>query len=84
MRLDRIALINGADKGVGKQVARELVANDLTVIAGSRDLARGQEAAADIGDRATALQLDVDQADSGRQQVALSGVDLAWPARRWS
>jgi NAD(P)-dependent dehydrogenase (short-subunit alcohol dehydrogenase family) len=59
MPLDRIALITGANKGVGKQVARELVASGLTVIVGSRDLARGQEAAAEIGEGATALQLDV-------------------------
>jgi NAD(P)-dependent dehydrogenase (short-subunit alcohol dehydrogenase family) len=59
MPLDRIALITGANKGVGKQVARELVANGLTVIVGSRDLNRGQEAAAEIGEGATALQLDV-------------------------
>lgn len=59
MPLDRIALITGANKGVGKQVARELAANGLTVIIGSRDLARGQEVAAEIGDGSTALQLDV-------------------------
>ncbi len=59
MPLDRIALITGANKGVGKQVAHELVANGLTVIVGSRDLARGQEAAAEIGEGATALQIDV-------------------------
>ena len=64
MPLDRIALITGANKGVGKQVARELVANGLTVIIGSRDLARGQEAAAEIGEGATALQLDVTDDES--------------------
>jgi len=59
MPLDRIALVTGANKGVGKQVARELVANGLTVMVGSRDLTRGQDAAAEIGEGATALQLDV-------------------------
>ncbi|GAA4686397.1 SDR family NAD(P)-dependent oxidoreductase [Frondihabitans cladoniiphilus] len=64
MPLDRIALVTGANKGVGKQVASELVANGLTVIVGSRDLTRGREAAADIGGGATALQLDVTDARS--------------------
>lgn len=59
MPLARIALITGGNKGVGKQVAHELAANGVTVIVGSRDLARGQEGAAEIGDGATALQLDV-------------------------
>lgn len=59
MPLEQIALITGADKGVGKQVAKELAANGITVIIGSRDLARGQEVADEIGDTLTALQLDV-------------------------
>jgi NAD(P)-dependent dehydrogenase (short-subunit alcohol dehydrogenase family) len=56
---DRIALITGANKGVGRQVAHELAANGVTVIIGSRDLARGQEVADEIGAATTALQLDV-------------------------
>ena len=59
MAIDRVALVTGANKGVGKQVARELVASGLTVYVGSRDLVRGQTAAAEIGDGAVAVQLDV-------------------------
>ncbi|MET4782283.1 SDR family NAD(P)-dependent oxidoreductase [Glaciihabitans sp. UYNi722] len=59
MSLDRIALVTGANKGVGKQVAKELLANGLQVIVGSRDLDRGEAAAAELGEGATALQLDV-------------------------
>jgi hypothetical protein len=36
-----------------------LAADGLAVFVGSRDLARGEKAAAEIGDGATALQLDV-------------------------
>ncbi len=55
----RIALITGANQGVGLQVAKELVANGVTVLVGSRDAARGEAAAKDIGRGAIALQLDV-------------------------
>lgn len=59
MAIDRVALVTGANKGVGKQVARELVASGLKVYVGSRDLVRGKTAAAEIGDGAVAVQLDV-------------------------
>jgi NAD(P)-dependent dehydrogenase (short-subunit alcohol dehydrogenase family) len=61
---NRIALVTGANQGMGKQVAKELVSDGLAVFVGSRDLARGEKAAAEIGDRATALQLDVTDAAS--------------------
>jgi NAD(P)-dependent dehydrogenase (short-subunit alcohol dehydrogenase family) len=55
----RVALITGANQGVGLQLAKELVANGLTVYVGSRDFARGEAAAVDIGEGAIAIQLDV-------------------------
>ncbi|MGJ9371837.1 SDR family NAD(P)-dependent oxidoreductase [Nesterenkonia sp. CF4.4] len=56
---DRIALITGANQGMGKQVARELAADGVSVYVGSRDLPRGERAAAEIGANATAIRLDV-------------------------
>jgi NAD(P)-dependent dehydrogenase (short-subunit alcohol dehydrogenase family) len=64
MPTNRIALITGANQGMGKQVAKELVADGLTVFVGSRDLTRGEQAAAEIGGGAVALQLDVTDAAS--------------------
>jgi NAD(P)-dependent dehydrogenase (short-subunit alcohol dehydrogenase family) len=62
-RTDRIALVTGANQGVGLQVAKELVANGLTALVGSRNLERGDVAAKEIGPGAIALQIDVtDQA----------------------
>jgi len=59
----RIALVTGANQGVGLQVAKELVANGVTVLVGSRDFGRGATAAKEIGPGAIAIQLDVtDQA----------------------
>jgi NAD(P)-dependent dehydrogenase (short-subunit alcohol dehydrogenase family) len=55
----RVALVTGANQGVGLQVARELVASGLTVLVGSRNFERGEAAAKDIGPGAIALQLDV-------------------------
>src|ERR1700733_8635909 len=55
----RIALVTGANQGVGRQVAKELVANGLTVLVGSRNFERGEAAAKEIGQGAIPLQLDV-------------------------
>ena len=58
-----IALVTGANQGIGLQIAKDLAAKDFTVLVGSRDLARGKEAAKTIEGDARALQLDVtDQA----------------------
>jgi NAD(P)-dependent dehydrogenase (short-subunit alcohol dehydrogenase family) len=58
-----VALITGANQGIGLQIAKDLVRHGLLVLVGSRDLARGQEAASGIGTDAHAIQLDVtDQA----------------------
>jgi NAD(P)-dependent dehydrogenase (short-subunit alcohol dehydrogenase family) len=59
MQPKRIALVTGANQGVGLQVAKELVANGVTVLVGSRNLSRGEAAAKQIGAGAIALQLDV-------------------------
>ena len=55
----RVALITGANQGIGLQIARELAAEGLTALVGSRDLARGQAAAKTIDGDARAIQLDV-------------------------
>jgi NAD(P)-dependent dehydrogenase (short-subunit alcohol dehydrogenase family) len=55
----RIALVTGANQGVGSQVAKELVGNGVTVYVGSRNLERGEAAAAEIGSGAIAVQIDV-------------------------
>jgi len=63
MSNQRIALVTGANQGVGFQVAKELAANGVMVYVGSRNLERGRAAAKEIGNGAIALQIDVtDQA----------------------
>ncbi len=55
----RVALVTGANQGIGLQVAKELVAHGLTVLIGSRNFERGEAAAKEIGLGAIAIQLDV-------------------------
>ncbi|MDC0679583.1 SDR family oxidoreductase [Sorangium atrum] len=59
MQDKRVALITGANQGIGLQIAKELAAKNFTVLVGSRDLARGVESAKTIDGDARALQLDV-------------------------
>jgi NAD(P)-dependent dehydrogenase (short-subunit alcohol dehydrogenase family) len=59
----RVALVTGANQGIGLQIAKDLAAHDFIVLVGSRDLTRGEAAAKEVGPNAIALQLDVtDQA----------------------
>jgi NAD(P)-dependent dehydrogenase (short-subunit alcohol dehydrogenase family) len=64
MASKRVALVTGANQGVGYQVAKELVANGLSVLVGSRSFERGETAARKIGVGATAIQLDVTDQNS--------------------
>ena len=54
-----VALVTGANQGIGLQIAKDLVAHGFTVLVGSRTLERGLAAAKKIGPDARALQLDV-------------------------
>jgi NAD(P)-dependent dehydrogenase (short-subunit alcohol dehydrogenase family) len=56
---NEVALITGANQGIGLQIARELAAGGLTVLVGSRDFAKGEAAASTIAGDARAVQLDV-------------------------
>jgi NAD(P)-dependent dehydrogenase (short-subunit alcohol dehydrogenase family) len=58
-----VALVTGANQGIGLQIAKDLAAHGFTVLVGSRNLERGEAAAKEVGPDARALQLDVtDQA----------------------
>lgn len=54
-----IALVTGANQGVGNEIAKALAANGYIVYVGSRKLENGEKAAAAIGENARAIQLDV-------------------------
>jgi NAD(P)-dependent dehydrogenase (short-subunit alcohol dehydrogenase family) len=63
----RVALITGANKGIGLQIAKDLAGHGLIVLVGSRNLENGEKAAASIGENAHAIQLDV------TDQVSIAG-----------
>src|ERR1700690_1908217 len=54
-----VALVTGANQGIGLQIAKDLQAHGFTVLVGSRNLERGEAAAKQVGPEARALQLDV-------------------------
>ena len=54
-----VALVTGANQGIGFQIAKDLTANGFTVLVGSRNIERGEAAAREVGPTAVALQLDV-------------------------
>ncbi len=62
MAQQKVALITGANKGIGKEIARQLGAQGFTVLLGARDAGRGADAAAELGQQgidAHAVVLDV-------------------------
>jgi NAD(P)-dependent dehydrogenase (short-subunit alcohol dehydrogenase family) len=54
-----VALVTGANQGIGLQIATELAGHGFIVLVGSRNLERGEAAARGIGAAAHAVQLDV-------------------------
>ena len=64
-------LITGANKGLGKEAARQLIAAGHTVYVGARDEARGRAAAEEIGARF--VQLDV--TDDASVTAALARIE---------
>ncbi|POM22943.1 3-oxoacyl-[acyl-carrier-protein] reductase FabG [Actinomadura rubteroloni] len=55
----QVALVTGANKGIGYEVAAGLAALGMTVLLGSRDPVRGATAAAKLGDNVHPVALDV-------------------------
>ncbi|MDQ0640543.1 NAD(P)-dependent dehydrogenase (short-subunit alcohol dehydrogenase family) [Pedobacter sp. W3I1] len=59
-----IALVTGANKGLGQQIAKELVGHGYIVLLGSRKFDNGKAAADEIGQGAHPIQLDVTNTQS--------------------
>ncbi|MDQ1162414.1 NAD(P)-dependent dehydrogenase (short-subunit alcohol dehydrogenase family) [Chryseobacterium sp. SORGH_AS 447] len=66
---NKVALVSGANTGVGFQIAKALVESGYTVYAGSRDLQKGQAAVEQLGASAIAVQLDITDKESIRTAV---------------
>jgi NAD(P)-dependent dehydrogenase (short-subunit alcohol dehydrogenase family) len=76
LRIDRVALISGGNRGIGREIARQLAGQSYRVVIGSRELAKGEEAAHELGQNVTAVQLDVTDEDSIVAAVASVERDL--------
>ncbi|WP_112247229.1 SDR family NAD(P)-dependent oxidoreductase [Kribbella monticola] len=73
MNTDKIALVTGATKGIGRQIVQQLGELDYTVLVGSRDLARGQAVVKELvadGIDATVAELEVTDESSIRAAAA--------------
>jgi NAD(P)-dependent dehydrogenase (short-subunit alcohol dehydrogenase family) len=55
----RVALVTGANKGIGLQIAKDLAVQGFIVVVGSRNLELGEAAAKSVSTDALAVQLDV-------------------------
>ncbi len=55
----RVAVVTGANRGLGKETARQLAARGYHVVLCSRSLERGEAAAREIGHGAEVVELDV-------------------------
>lgn len=68
----RVALVSGANRGIGREISRQLARQGIMVAMGCRDLAKGKEAADDLrseGLEPAVVALDVTQANSVNNAV---------------
>jgi NAD(P)-dependent dehydrogenase (short-subunit alcohol dehydrogenase family) len=77
MSATRTALVTGANKGIGLEVARQLAALGWRVFVGARDAVRGEAAAESIEGDAELLELDVTQPTSIAKAVREMGAHVS-------
>ncbi len=74
----RIALVTGAASGIGKAVAKRLAAEGACVVIADLDLAKAQDAAAELGDADVAVGVAANVADAQAVQAAIDEAVLAF------
>ncbi len=77
----KVAVITGAASGIGREIARAFVAEGARVAIADLNAAAAESTAADLGDAAMAVAMDVtneDEVDAGIAAVArrFSGIDI--------
>lgn len=73
MHNGEVALVTGANKGIGKEIVRRLAAEGMTVYLGARDDGRGRAAAAEIEGDVRFVRLDV--TDGSTVEAAVKRVE---------
>ena len=71
--MKKIALITGANKGIGLETARQLGKQGIRVLVGARDLGKGEAAASQLrreGIDAAAIEIDVSNLESIKKAAA--------------
>jgi NAD(P)-dependent dehydrogenase (short-subunit alcohol dehydrogenase family) len=71
--VDRVALVTGANRGIGLEVCRQLAERGYVVVLGSRELEKGEQAARELRGDVRAIQLDV--ADPASVRAAAAALD---------
>ncbi len=67
MEENRVALVSGGNRGIGREICRQLAAKGYTVVLGARDEEKGRRAAEDLDGDVHARQLDVTDDESVRR-----------------
>lgn len=65
-----VALVTGANKGLGKEAVRQLVARGMAVVLGSRDPERGDAAARELSTDGSVVPVRLDVTDSASVDAA--------------
>lgn len=65
-----VAVVTGAGRGMGREVAQRLIARGWTVVVTDIDETAVHRTAADLGDRCVAMHHDVREADAHREAAA--------------
>lgn len=65
-----LAVVTGGNRGIGLEVSRQLAERGYEVLLGSRDLGKGEQAAAGVDGLISAIELDVSGDESVRAAAA--------------
>jgi rhamnulose-1-phosphate aldolase/alcohol dehydrogenase len=74
----RIALVTGAASGIGKAIATRLAAEGAAVVIADLDLAKAQEAAAELGNDDVAIGIVANVTDEHQVQASIDAALLAF------